>query len=233
MKTSHSALTTVFLAIVSGSTIFGQLDTQNTWSVAKTENRLPENSPSTGQGSLYKETTLITTVDHRSVKLDWSISGVSAAAVFTLERSRDGILWEALTETDAIHNSDPVVNYTKLDETPYSGTSYYRLSAISENGQLTLLDIASAHIATNEIQLYPNPAIRNCNLVFTHASTPVPIHFLITDIQGRIFQTYSVTAVVGTNTVELDTETLPSGQYLVIPEENAPFTEPIRLTLFD
>lgn len=196
--------------------------------------RLPENGHSdTGESTLYKPTTLDAIASNREVQLAWSMPGVSAADYFVIERSQDGIHWEALAQPDAIHGEIPNVTYNEVDRSPYVGTSYYRLSAISLDGDRALLDIASAHIYLKGIELYPNPTRDQCSLIFTNESADALIHFRICDLQGREFQSYSVSASNGTNVVTLDTRQLPSGQYLVVPGDNAPFAEPIRLVICD
>ena len=56
-------------------------------------------------------------------------------------------------------NSSAALYYSLIDESPYMGTSYYRLKQTDYDGQYSYSPIRAVYIGTiNIISIYPNPA---------------------------------------------------------------------------
>ncbi len=71
-----------------------------------------------------------------------------------------------------------------------------------------------APIATKQLQLYPNPATQQVNLMF-EATEEAITSINIMDISGRLVQQQNIQTTKGSNTALLDVSNLQSGMYLV------------------
>ena len=69
------------------------------------------------------------------VNLDWVTSTELRNDFFTVERSLDLIFFETVVTVPGAGNSNVELSYSSIDETPYSGTSYYRLKQTDYNGE--------------------------------------------------------------------------------------------------
>lgn len=97
----------------------------------------------------------------RSVCLSWQTESETNNDYFTVERSKDGVSWEIVTEINGAGNSYSILNYETVDENPYLGTSYYRLKQTDFNGDFDYTEALSIEFNyTNETlyTIYPNPA---------------------------------------------------------------------------
>jgi fibronectin-binding autotransporter adhesin len=93
------------------------------------------------------------------VKLNWETATETNNAFFTLEKSRDGIHFEKLTDVLAASgNSSSTRYYVETDYEPFQGVSYYSLRQTDLNGSTRELAIAAANIKpTQSLDIYPNP----------------------------------------------------------------------------
>jgi hypothetical protein len=78
-----------------------------------------------------------------------------------VEKSRDGVNWENMSNVQAAGNSTTTINYAVLDENVFNSTNYYRLTQFDIDGQFETFDIVSLDCNNNEIeklQTAPNPS---------------------------------------------------------------------------
>lgn len=151
----------------------------------------------------------------RTVNLSWETASEINNDYFTVERSKDGILWEAINKIKGAGNSSRVINYSTFDDKPLSGTSYYRLRQTDNDGSYTYTK-ASAVMFDNYLQshvsLFPNPtsgqitiqgnkaettAIRIYNLLGQDVSSYIKVleeneKGIVIDLSGLIAGVYQV-----------------------------------------
>lgn len=81
---------------------------------------------------------------------------------FTIERSKDGVNFEEVTNVAGAGNSSETRTYNTVDENPAAGVNYYRLKQTDFDGAFEYSSIASVNIGstepTVEVTVYPNPA---------------------------------------------------------------------------
>lgn len=96
--------------------------------------------------------------DH--VLLNWQTASELNNHFFTIERSKNGVKWEEVSIVNGAGNSNQLLDYTAIDEEPYSNTSYYRLKQTDFDGNFSYSDIKviSANFSKSDIFIYPNPA---------------------------------------------------------------------------
>ena len=94
------------------------------------------------------------------VELTWETASEINNDYFTIERSLNGTDWEIITIIDGAGNSNTILAYSTLDNSPYNGVSYYRLKQTDFDGQFEYSIIRSVTVNKvygNEVQIYPNP----------------------------------------------------------------------------
>jgi hypothetical protein len=82
---------------------------------------------------------------NQCVKLEWSTASESNNDYFTIERSRDGRNFYPIGKVKGAGNSLRELPYQYLDESPYSGTSYYRLRQTDYDGKFSFSDIVAVN----------------------------------------------------------------------------------------
>lgn len=93
------------------------------------------------------------------VKLDWSTASEENFDHFEIQRSVDGTTYTNIGKMAGHGNSSQVINYSFLDESPWSGISYYRLSAKDYDGSSESFKSISVEWIDleNTFSIYPNP----------------------------------------------------------------------------
>lgn len=92
------------------------------------------------------------------VDLFWETASEIDNDYFTVERSNDGINYEAIEKIIGAGNSAQNIEYSTVDEKPLNGVSYYRLKQKDFNGDFTYSDIEVVNFSkADEIVIYPNP----------------------------------------------------------------------------
>lgn len=99
-------------------------------------------------------------LENRAVACEWQTETELNNDFFTIERSPDGIHFEAFAYMDGAGNSTTPLHYKIYDYDPYSDiVSYYRLSQTDFNGFNRFHDIRSiAYKSTHKLTVYPNPS---------------------------------------------------------------------------
>lgn len=148
----------------------------------------------------------------RQVELLWKTASELNNDYFTIERSVDGKSWENIQTVQGAGNSSQVIEYSWLDNSPYSAISYYRLKQTDYDGTTEMFNIVSVQQNdVEELQAYPNPV--------SHTSTILGVD---QNQALRIFNTIGVevTGNVGVSTSPsaktfLNMSQLPKGMYYV------------------
>lgn len=97
------------------------------------------------------------------VDLKWSTATERNSASFDIENSLDASSFKkfASVNSKAVNgNSNSILNYTAIDETPLSNISYYRLKQIDKDNTFTYSSVISVnYIKAKNIKfvVYPNP----------------------------------------------------------------------------
>lgn len=109
---------------------------------------------------------------------------------------------------DASSNAD----YIYLDDVTITGCSNAARLDGEDNVELQAVEVSESLF--NDVNLYPNPANEAVNLAF-NLSQEASFTLMITDVQGRIIQTQSMTRPEGSQLIKIPTSDLESGTYLV------------------
>ena len=155
-------------------------------------------------------------VIENTVKLDWITASEINNDFFTIEKSKDGQVFEVVGIVDGVGNSNTIKNYNSLDESPYRGTSYYRLKQTDFDGQSAYSNLVAVDIAAafENVTVFPNPILGTGYLSFTGASSSTTT-VIINDISGRKVWSKNYTTNKGVNQLTLETNQLSQGMYFL------------------
>lgn len=120
--------------------------------------------------------------DHM-VELRWSTITEISNDYFLVERSLDGKLWNPIGKVSGFGDSNQLINYTFLDQSPQKGFNYYRLKQVDYDGDSDISKIIGVNFSVDldrEVIIH----MKNDELEFL--STEVINELLIFDLQGSL-----------------------------------------------
>ena len=168
------------------------------------------------------------------VKLYWSTASEVDNDYFTLERSCDGLNFEAVDNIDGSGNTSQPVQYTYTDESPVGGINYYRLSQTDFEGAQKTFDPISVKIDDDAailsvVNIYPNPF--NGDFLLTYHSVDKETTLVeILNAKGKSVYSESVKSGSGVNVYDFNSKMqLTQGIYFVTLSQGKNKTEPIRI----
>ena len=122
---------------------------------------LIEQTPCPGITSLPIELLSFFAVKKNSeVDLKWQTATERNSDFFTIEKSRDAIIFDNLGTIKAAGNSDRIIDYLLIDKKPFSGISYYRLRETDFDGSYKYSEIIIVDFSGENkfnIIVFPNP----------------------------------------------------------------------------
>ena len=151
--------------------------------------------------------------------LNWTTSAELNNAFFDVERSDDGINFSTLGKVTG-HGTSTVMNqYSFKDESPLTGTSYYRLKQVDFDDQFTYSTIQSLYksdmvVFENDVNLFPIPATSAVHAVIK-MSNSVSTTIELLDISGRILLSKSAELNEGMNEMSFELSEYGAGMYFI------------------
>jgi len=99
------------------------------------------------------------------VMINWSTASETNNDYFTIEKSIDGSNFETIKTIQGAGNSNTIINYSEVDETPINGISYYRLKQTDYDGNFTYSKTISIenNLKNNLISIQDNNIYINVN----------------------------------------------------------------------
>jgi hypothetical protein len=145
-----------------------------------------------------------------SVGLQWTTATEQNERFFAVQRSPDAADWTTIGQVAAAGNSDNTLQYNFVDQQPLTGTNYYRLQEVDDNGASVYSAVRDAKFAgsTLAINWYPNP-VRD-RLTITSGSTLRSVQLATLD--GHVLQAFDGFA----SGQSLDLSRYPFGIYFLI-----------------
>ncbi|NNC83097.1 MAG: T9SS type A sorting domain-containing protein [Flavobacteriales bacterium] len=169
-----------------------------------------------------------------SVELTWSTASEINNSHFTLERSEDGIIWE--TFADMIHgagNSSTQNDYTHLDNNPFRGLTYYRLTQTDFDGTSETFDpiVNDCDGVGFEIISALSPEGSDQIQLVVSAARDEAFDIEVMDMSGKsVLWTSNVAMFEGLNYLRLDKSDLGYGIYIIkLQSQNELMTRKIFL----
>ncbi len=151
----------------------------------------------------------IATPAGEAVSLGWKVAEQKEIARYTVERSADGQSFSSVVTQKATGSK---ADYTAVDNSPYTGVSYYRLKMESVNGQAAYSTMQRIVMGAGQsyFQLSPLPATSSVT-VTTNDSTLSGTTTVITNPEGRVVKTFELET--GSQTLSL--EGMKTGVYFL------------------
>jgi hypothetical protein len=158
-------------------------------------------------------------LDRDVVFLDWHTLSEESSSHFVVERSANGETYVSVGRVEARGNSRKKEQYGFSDVQPLSGTSYYRLKIVDQNGSfefsksIRIRNLSSKESAT----LYPNPIERNEPLrMQVYSANEKTCVVSMYDLHGRELsnQAFEVGEGLSDFAVKQNLD-LPAGMYIV------------------
>jgi len=174
-----------------------------------------------GSEILPVELTKFTGYNRKDVNvLDWVTNNETNNKHFILERSNDGVNFNAIaTIGSKAENGNSVdkLTYTYTDSKPYVGKNYYRLQQVDLDGHSFTSNVVMLQVKgkpVNIITAAPNPtsSIITAN-VRTEEDCLLSINVI--DQLGKILMTVENNAVKGDNPIPLNISNLSTGAYIL------------------
>ncbi len=101
-------------------------------------------------------------VSDEKVNLEWETGSETNNDYFTIEKTDDGESFETVTTVQGSGNSSVPREYSCTDYSPFTGSSYYRLSQTDFDGQTEFFPMIEVYyeklLQTPHLQVFPNPA---------------------------------------------------------------------------
>ncbi|MBI3519616.1 MAG: T9SS type A sorting domain-containing protein [Bacteroidetes bacterium] len=157
-----------------------------------------------------------------NVDITWATATESNNDYYTIEKSKNGIDFEALSKVDAAGNSLSIINYKDIDVAPYEGISYYRLKQTDFDGSFSYSKIVAVNyrIGNDGVSIFPNPTDGNFTISLKGLENE-EILVVIRDISGKEWFSKVILTKEDNALVAIDTEgKLAKGTYLVMASSN-------------
>jgi hypothetical protein len=124
--------------------------------------------------------------------VDWTTSSEINNDYFTIEKSKDGINWVFVNEQSGSGNSNSLLYYSDVDNSPFGGVSYYRLKQTDFNGGYKYSEIVSLeNIKDRVMSVYPNPVKDALTIANMDETFTVKVY----SINGQIIYTGSTSSI--------------------------------------
>jgi hypothetical protein len=148
--------------------------------------------------------------------LKWSTTSLVTYNYFEIERSADGSNWSDIGRIDADTLNASVLNYSYPDNSPLTGTNYYRIKGFDANGEVlySVTEIVQFNSSTQwMVSLYPNPATSSTSIKL---QTNQPIQMIrVFDINGKLMMLKNIAESETSSVYPLNINSYPTGMYIL------------------
>lgn len=146
------------------------------------------------------------------VQLDWATGSETNNKGFNVQRSSDGSTFTTLgfVNSKVVNGTGSGTHYSFTDKTVTSGTYYYRLAQMDQDGTTTPSDIVSIYVSgkgTLALSIYPNPASGTTTVSGLQTGSVVSI----ISMDGRVVKAFTATST----TQQVDLSGIAAGMYIV------------------
>ena len=153
-----------------------------------------------------------------SVIINWKTAQEINTAMFSIERSSDGIRWSAIGSLPAAGNSSIERSYSYNDNNPGTGGAMYRIAEYDMDGRIQYTSIIRSDCNPKDTwRLWPNPVQEMLwvNITTTAASSAT---IKIFDNKGSLVRAQQNALLPGSNQLNIDMKRLSAGTYHVTVE---------------
>ncbi len=151
-----------------------------------------------------------------SVLLKWETQAEINNDFFEIQRSQDGFDFQTLEQINGAGTTQEVNQYSFTDQTPLSGSNYYRIKQVDFNGSFSYSEIRSVELDELIVgTIFPNPAQSTFKLsVESTVSHSAQIE--VFDILGQKIESRIVDLNDQTQLVQFNCENWLPGMYKIV-----------------
>ncbi len=166
-----------------------------------------------------------------AVKLDWTTLTETNNDYFTIERTKEGLNFEAIAKVFGAGNSNGLLSYSLYDEKPYEGLSYYRLTQTDFDGKQTHSELKSVNFKQSHVSsVKPSVHFLDGNITIkTNFKTAQNMRIEIVALDGRVVYSNDVNVPNSFHTFQIETLNLAGGLYNVSIISEIVYTEKIAI----
>ena len=138
------------------------------------------------------------------VQLKWATATETNNSHFELERSLDGIRFDAISQVEGVGNTTDVQTYSFMDKDAFEGTNYYRLTQVDLDGTSEAFTVITAKVETGQTVLHvlPNP-VKDIARVRLEGTVSNNAQFNLVSTTGQLIKSVKVTNVGGIQEINL------------------------------
>ena len=168
-----------------------------------------------------------------SVQVDWKVATEQNIKQYVVEKSTNGINFATIA-TQAANNIDNS-SYTAMDNSPITGSNYYRILSTDNSGKQQYSNVAVVKIGGKQssISVYPNPIAGNVMNLQLENIAKGNYTIQLVNTQGSVVMQTKLQHAGGSGTQNIDLpSTLSSGNYVLkaVDEKGVVFTEKVVLS---
>jgi hypothetical protein len=175
-----------------------------------------------GVGGLPIELTFFSAETKESlVEIKWETATEINNDFFTVERTSDGVNFEAIAKAKGAGNSAQSNTYVVTDNHPLDGLSYYRLRQTDYDGKTETFNLTPVEVAKKKqegfeiVKTYPNPFSERFT-VDINSKNETQIKLELINLEGKVVYTKTAACYEGMNMLECDPNgSLPDGNYIL------------------
>lgn len=154
------------------------------------------------------------------VDLTWSTASEKNNDFFTIEKTKDGVNFEVVGVVKGAGNSTSVLNYTSVDNRPYSRISYYRLKQTDYDGNFSyseLIMVSFEKASDFMMNVYPNPNTGGAINLQINGISSEEVLVVVYDMFGKeMFSKVIITNENDNDVHAIDpSQKLPAGIYII------------------
>lgn len=157
--------------------------------------------------------------ENESVRLDWETASEINSDYFAVLKSSNGIDFEEFDQVKSAGESTELQYYFSYDYNPFSGSNYYKIKNIDNDGsaqdsEVKMINFADETSVSLSTKIYPNPSSNYTNFEFNSNEEGI-FKIQIIDITGKLVYSSRILGPIGTNTFTVNVDLFESGKYLV------------------
>ncbi|MFK8057864.1 MAG: hypothetical protein AB8F78_17185 [Saprospiraceae bacterium] len=155
--------------------------------------------------------------DPSGIRLYWATEVEENTALFHIERSGNGSVWEEIGTVAASGTTRERTPYRDLDEKPFSGNNFYRIVLETLDGAQQVSETKSIkHFGFFNLTLFPNPAAIGQQITLNFdGEEHHEFQVELVDKSGMRIQRESFESDWGTNQLSFVPAALSRGKYFV------------------
>ena len=168
----------------------------------------------------------VTKLHANTSKINWATATEINNSHFVIERSYDGLTFEAIERVEGNGNSQEILNYAFLDNTigENQHVVYYRLNQFDYDGANELSEVRKVIFdvdnTVGSVDVYPNP-FNNTVFIQTYDESSKYVDVEIKDLNGRLVYSHH-SEMEGNLLEEVNVDFLNTGMYMInISTENS------------